>query len=416
MAAGNHTVPDLGEDLLHMGPHEVGYTSFTITDNSRGNRPINLMIWYPAEISTNNPAVYKLILPITLPPPSPPTPIFISPGKFDASYFAEFVEGLLVRGGPPVEAGEHPVFIHLPGGGAPGAVYIYEGVKFASHGFIFVSVTHLISNTCDLDLDAKLVLDELMARNETAGNLFYHTIDPEAIFGGGHSIGGRTWIAMTSDETECGLSREDRMEGLALKDPTREALTETQVERNFTPTFLNSQFCRNTQIALQQEYGFKPMMLTLEGACSHPDNINHSLFSQNCMTLFAGKNSGTVTFPTPLPVQLLRCISPTEAELARCPGVVNYVAKETFFAQETTKFDIAYLETLLGEKQFQSVLAPGRVNDPGVFLIRTPIGAGGDAITVLNANQADGAEGFCTQAGTSPGENPLVEFNLPGFP
>src|SRR5215831_378068 len=42
-AGGNNRVPDLGEELLHMGPHEVGYTSITLTDNSRGNRPINLM-------------------------------------------------------------------------------------------------------------------------------------------------------------------------------------------------------------------------------------------------------------------------------------------------------------------------------------------------------------------------------------
>ena len=152
-----NTVADRGEALLHMGPHEVGYTSLTIADDTRGNRPINLMIWYPTgdDVSQKPIAVYQQVIPI------PGLPLL--PFVFNAENFSEFVEGRLVHTQVSVEAGEHPLFVHLPGGGAPGWLFPYEGVKYASHGFIFVSVTHVDTNICNLDLDAKLVLDRLLA-------------------------------------------------------------------------------------------------------------------------------------------------------------------------------------------------------------------------------------------------------------
>jgi|GEM_PF-4445673 len=407
-SSGSSRAENLAEPLLHMGPFEVGYTSITLTDTSRADRKINLMIWYPTsdDVSNKPLAVYQQVIPI------PGLPVL--PFVFDAGDMSQFVEGRLVYEGVAVDSGTHPLFVHLPGGASPGWLFPYEAVKFASHGFIFVAVTHPDGIVCQLDRDAKLVLDQLMAWNETEGNLFNHSIDTEAVFGGGHSFGGRTWLGRTSSESECNLAPEERMTGLALKDATREAISRIQLQRNFTDIFLNSQFCRNTQIALQQDLGSKAKMLTLEGVCPGPSGFNHTLFSQSCMVLFANVNAGNppgAVFP-PFTGILQRCLNPAPADLQRCPDLANYPEKEAFFAQQTTKFNLAYLKTLMGENQYKSILAPGQLREDGVFLIQTAVGTGGDETVVFDANRVDGAEGFCTQPGSDPGESPKVEFSI----
>jgi hypothetical protein len=306
--------------------------------------------------------------------------------------------------GVSVEPGPHPVLVHLPGGGTPGFVYIYEGVKFASYGFIFASVTHSRVTARvrgELERDAKYILDELLSWNQTEGNFFYQTINPETIFGGGHSIGGRTWLARTSLETEFqDLPPEVRIKGLVVKDATREQLTIEQCGKNFTPTFLNSQFCRNTQIALQQDLGSKPMMLTLEGF--PPDSAlpgqNHAMFSQTCKVYYANRDNGHPIDSFVRPLDRDNCQNS------------DYVYYEDVHAKETTKYNIAYLKTLMGEAAYRHILAPGQVTDPGVYLIQTDIGEGGDETLVFSNILVEGAEGFCDQPGEDPGENPIIEW------
>src|SRR5262249_3652872 len=169
--------------------------------------------------------------------------------------------------------------------------------------------------------------------------------------------------------------------------------------------------CRPTQIALQQDLGSKPKMLTLEGVCPRPSGLNHSLFSQSCMTIVASLNAGNPPSSFP-PALLATCFNPTAADRARCPDVVPDQDKELFFAQQTTKFTLAYLRTLMGENQYNAVLAPGRAGvEPGVFLINTAVGAGNDETVVVNSNIVHGIEGFCTQPGSDDGgESPKVEF------
>jgi hypothetical protein len=130
------------------------------------------------------------------------------------------------------------------------------------------------------------------------------------------------------------------------------------------------------------------------------------------MVLFANINAGNPpggVFP-PFTGIVQRCLNPAPADLQRCPDLANYTEIEAFFAQETTKFDLAYLRTLMGDNQYQSVLAPGGVKEEGVYLIPTAIGAGGDETVVFDANRVEGAEGFCTQPGEDPGESPIIEF------
>jgi hypothetical protein len=367
-------VPELGEVLLHMGPHEVGFTAETLLDPSTG-RFLHVMIWYPTadDVTVKPIATYpQVVIP----------GILTIPFTLSAADYAPFVEGKLVYEQVSVAPGPHPLLVHLPGGGAPGFLHIYEGVKFASYGVTFVSVTQPGGVPCAREQDAKFVLDELLNWNQDPMNPFHSTVDLDSIFGGGFSAGGRFWLARTSMHQLCGLAVEDRIAGLAVKDANFLAqLTTDQMRLNFTPTFLNSQFCSQVQIDLQQNLGSRPAALTLEGFTPTVSDTNHRLFTQGCMHYLANKNAGNPIDPFVPPFVVGECNNPT------------YVAFGDFFARQTTKYNIAYLKTLMGQGSYHSVLAPGRATDPGVHLIQTATGSGG----------------FCSQPGKDRGKNPHID-------
>jgi hypothetical protein len=379
-------VPDLGEALLHMGPYQVGFKAETIQDPAT-ERYIHLMIWYPTEddVSNKSVAVYEQVIP----DPGSPTGLTVLPFTITAADYAPFVEGRLVYEGVGVAPGPHPLVVHLPGGPRnPGIVHIYEGVKFASHGFIFVSVTHRPTppaQLCARELDAKFVLDQLLSWNQTPENFFYSAFDPEAVFGGGHSVGARTVIARTSAEQLCGLPMETRLAGFAVKDTSSANLTLAQMQQNQTAAFLNLQFCSEPRAEVQRHLGSHPAALTLEGFTFDESEANHRLFTQGCLHYRANVNAGHQEEIDSLVPQLIPPFVPVE-----CTNP-TYVALAEVFARQTTKYNIAFFRTLMGEGGYQSVLAPGQATDPGVHLIQTAPESGA----------------FCSQPGKKPGKKPL---------
>ncbi len=343
--------PDRAETLLHIGPHQVGFTSATLADPS-SNRQLHLLIWYPTEddVTWAPLATYPQVVPIG-------TSLVTLPFEITAGDFSSFVEDRVVYQGVNVSSGPQPLIVHLAGSGTPGFVHIYEGVKFASHGFIFVSATQPLGTNCELDADGRFILDELLAWNATTGHPLQGAIDAR-IYGAGHSLGGRTWIARTSAHQECGFSVEDRLHGLVLKDATRETLTVDQMQLNRMPTFLNSQHGSQRQIELQRNLGSRPTALTLEGITPEPSARNHALFAQVCMAYRANQIAGNPADTLFPPLVVARC----QDEL--------FVAFEALFAQQTSKYNLAFLKTLMGDGAFHAVLAPGQATDPRVDIVQ----------------------------------------------
>lgn len=467
--ASAEKVPAREAGLLEMGPENVGYLSFGLRDSTRGNRSIHLMVWFPTaeDVGGKPVAVYEqvisapsvLVNPTTgkgmcLPPAPPYTPantlctLCVPPSPtatvcsakmtFDAEDYAASVQAVaggefpIAHEGVAVAPGRHPLVIHLPGGGAPGSAYVYEAVKYASHGFIFVSVTHLGANRRLLVQDAEVVINALMSWNQTAGHPLFASFDLASVFGTGHSLGGRSWLAITSGAAvtdpaspEIGLDfvPDGRIRGVALQDATRETLAaqepswKAQLQGNDSDVFLNSQQCRPTQIVLQQDLGSTPQRLDLTGVCPLRDGLNHSLFSQTCLLVnahvIAGNPMSWATVSGGAPVDLVaQCTEPNPS--LRCtfvdlrPTVAQYRAREVFFARQTSKFNITYFKTLMHDNHYRAVLAPGQVRDEGVSLINTALGEGGDE-TVVDPSQAiTGGEGFCSQPGSQDhGDSPI---------
>ena len=144
---------------------------------------------------------------------------------------------------------------------------------------------------------------------------------------------------------------------MALKDATREALTLDQMQLNDMPSVLNSQSERQTQIELQRNLGSRPTALTLDGITPGPSATDHALFTQTCMAYGANRIAGNPADSVFPPAVIARCHDAT------------FVAFEAFFAQQTSKYNVAFLRTLMGDEAFSVVLAPGQVTDPGLHIV-----------------------------------------------
>jgi hypothetical protein len=230
---------------------------------------------------------------------------------------------------------------------------------------------------CELNRDALAVLDAVLAWNDTDGHLLNGAIDPSAVFGGGHSLGGRTWLGLTSDVTECGLPREDRFAGFVLKDPTREALTLAQIEGNHVPTLLSSQYCRTLQFDLHEHLGSEPTMLMLEGytplsggVTPPPDpGVNHALFAQTCQQVFANDFGGVTDFRAAVPPFRRSYCDDSAGTLRPEDDDARYAALERFFAAQNSRYGIAWVRLQTGQPQYATLFQPWHADDPGVAIV-----------------------------------------------
>jgi hypothetical protein len=353
-------------DPGHLGAFEVGSISLTLTDASRADRRIRLLIHYPAAAATGSPAVYDQW----------PFPFTVSSNDWVASV------NKAVWAGADVAPGTHPALLFSSGGG--GAIFsdVYAFTRYASHGFIVIGMTH--TRECNVGtcmpqhpyyteettpdpqpvrlrqrmLDARLVLDAALDCQRPPGDLLCGRIDAQHLFLGGYSIGGAAAIALTSRvKAHDDLEPEGRVKALApILDATREALSLEQVEGNELPAFLHTQHCARLQLDLQRHLGGAPRAVglvgftapTLAGAIS-----NHRLFSQVCMTAAANAVAGN-PFPPP----------------AGFPCAdASYVALEKRFADVVTKHTIAFLKTQVGEEAYAQWLVRERIDEDGVRLI-----------------------------------------------
>jgi hypothetical protein len=359
-----------------LGPYEVGAVSYSIADPERG-RDIPLIVWYPTEdrITDETPAaIYQ----------QPPLP-FTATG----AEWAPFV-GRTVHGGVSVASGRFPLVLSSHGQMAAGFFEVYRMSRIASHGFVVVSMTHREGNLgvppffpgpvlrANRLADTRRVLDHLLDEaNQTPGDLLFEAIDPDRVFGIGHSLGGYTMIAVA----------DPRLAGIVTYDGTREALTVAQIEAIAVPFLPFGQHCRGLQMELQ--HYARSDFIGMEGFTPQVSAVNHGLFLQSCMARSVNEAKPLPPgFPPPPPQLLANCANPV------------FRALERHFADVTTKYTIAFLRASMGEARYRAYLAPGQVREAGVHFIEAAPGPHGGAV-------GDGFHAFCSQPGDEPGDVPL---------
>lgn len=196
------------------GPYEVGFTTFMVFDESRGDRPIPVYVWYPADpaaISEASPEAMYPLYPFDGAGPIAPSSAFEAHGLDGA--FQE----------PTPAAGPFPLIMFSPGW--QGAAYsdgLYIGTSLAKKGFIVAAVTHwgdqatanpaepfhhLGVAAFDRPRDISRALDALLLMNSDAGALLFEMIHPAMIVASGWSLGGYASMVLAGGDDEvCDLA------------------------------------------------------------------------------------------------------------------------------------------------------------------------------------------------------------------
>jgi|GEM_PF-4108140 len=414
-AFGAAPVPDPGEP----GPYAAGSISFGVPAPHRGGELIRVIVWYPVDknliTSTTPRAIYPLN-PILLPPALLALISTLWPGV-DPAY----------RNVPP--AGAFPLVVISHGYSSAGWFHLNYGARLASHGFVVATMTHPHENQfgCPgpfcLDpqvsrqhvfenrpKDISRVIDELLNRNNTSGDLLYNAIQIDKIYAVGHSLGGRTIVKAFSDG-------DTRIKGLISLDGA--------IRIDMLPDGTMSEDLMADQLAQVNI----PVLLLSEEPCEPP------LFNE-LPKCHEGGSVEQCTFPSPggplVCNTVEECLSPMRAqaliptnpdliiinrsdhgaafsnsceffsvlaflgvvisrpECAPSPEVIPFMDAHHL----VNKYSVAFLKRLSGEWQYGKFFAPGNflVNEPDAELIKTQPG-NFESIEHMNA------EFFCDQPG-----------------
>ncbi len=220
-------VTSSGFDPSAPGPFRVGHTSFQVTDADRAGRTLPVDVWYPAtEVGGEPEARYPLV------------------GEISFSV-GEAVED------PPAAEGPFPlvIFSHGNTGIRTQSVFLTEAL--ASHGFVVAAPDHVGNTAADVVAgtevdqiqaafdrppDVTLVIDELLARSDTDGDLLGGRVDPERIAMTGHSFGALTSFLLVARGPDG--PAEPRIDAIAPIAPVSFPLSDATLATVVVPTLL----------------------------------------------------------------------------------------------------------------------------------------------------------------------------------
>ena len=187
------------------GLYPVGTTVFQLTDGARDDRTLDVRAWYPAKAGS---------------------------GVGEHSFYLAMDIGVAVVGTtstiayddvPVSEAGPFPLIVFSHGATSLNVQSTLLLETLASHGFVVVAPNHTGDTTIDMmkgtalppeviaparPADVSFVIDEMLARNGTAGDLFQGLIIADRIGLTGHSFGGFTTLVSASGIERDGMVAE----------------------------------------------------------------------------------------------------------------------------------------------------------------------------------------------------------------
>jgi predicted dienelactone hydrolase len=171
------------------GPWAVGHTTFEILDAHRGDRPLPIEAWYPADPAdaVGEATQYPLIPLLQIYLPSP----------------------LAIDDLPVLDRPWMPLVVFSHGSGSLNIQSTGVMEILASHGFVVVAPNHTGNTIWDdpdpfpviavnRPLDVSFLIDHMLERSHDPADRFHYRISPFAIGVVGHSFGGYTALAMAA--------------------------------------------------------------------------------------------------------------------------------------------------------------------------------------------------------------------------
>jgi len=206
---------DLGPTSQY-GPYPIGITTLSLSDSTRmnvagtGPRPVTVEVYYPstAEAVAGHPKDVAMVL---------GTPVLETPAYRDVA---------LAPGDP------RPLVLFSHGNNGIRIQSFFFAAHLASHGYIVVSPDHHGNTFVDTlagivdpqvatnrPLDMRFLIDTFLGFNNTPGNFFAGSINPDQIGMSGHSFGGYTTLALAGGSFALGTFTEPRIKAIFPQAP-----------------------------------------------------------------------------------------------------------------------------------------------------------------------------------------------------
>lgn len=215
------------------GPYKVGREVIQITSRTGRSRTVD--VWYPVSPrTTGRPSVY------------------VGPAFTGLAYPNRALDHVPVATGRPF-----PLVVYSHGSGALRFIATFFTETLASHGFVVISADHSGDTISDVfagrpvnsaqepqvianrAADVRMIVNGVLTRSKTPGDLLYQAVDPARIGITGHSYGGLTAFATVGGVTssdQSAIPRDGRFKAIVTMDATSRLMAGSDLARVKVPT------------------------------------------------------------------------------------------------------------------------------------------------------------------------------------
>lgn len=215
------------------GPFQVGREVIQITSRTGRSRTVD--VWYPVS-----------------PRATGPLSLYVGPDFSKLASTSRALDGV-----PVAKGGPFPLVVYSHGSGALRFIATFFTETLASHGFVVISADHTGDTVTDLfeghpslpeqepetiasrAADVRMIVNGVLTRSNTRGDLLYRAVDPRRIGITGHSYGGLTAFATVAGRAAddgTAIPPDRRFKAIVTMDATPNLLAPDDLARIRVPT------------------------------------------------------------------------------------------------------------------------------------------------------------------------------------